>query len=111
MFALLKQTVKQVTKKSTGTAQKLKTMKQTSTIIQVGVNHTLEQMKNPVTNIMLCVELLNTETSAKKKKVYYKTIQLSALRLETSIREVCSFFKEQNEALSVGRKFITQKKL
>lgn len=86
-------------------------MKQTSTIIQLGVNHTLEQMKNPVTNIMLCVELLNSETSAKKKQVYYKTIQHSAVRLETSIREVCSFFKEQNEGLSGERKFITQKKL
>ena len=42
-------------------------MKQTSTIIQLGVNHTLEQMKNPVTNIMLCVELLKLRNLRKEK--------------------------------------------
>ena len=89
----------------------IKLMKQTPTITRLGVNHTLQQMNNPVTNILLSLELLDMETNEEKKQEYYATIKHSALRLQNAIHEVCTFFNEQDTDADSQDAFINKKKL
>ena len=91
--------------------KKNKQMKQTPTITRLGVIHTLQQMNNPLTNIMLSIELLIAEKSEEKRIAYYDTIKHSAVRLEASIKEVCTFFNEQDADAAAEKEFIATKKL
>lgn len=86
-------------------------MKQTQTITRLGVNHTLEQMRNPLTNIVLCVDILAEGTTEEEKHAYYATIKHSVLKLELAIKEVCTFLKEQEIDAASEDEFITIKKL
>lgn len=69
-------------------------MKKNKTIITLGLIHNLEQMKTPITNIMLSFELIASENDEEKKALYYSTIKSNAIRLETSIMAMCNFFKD-----------------
>ena len=86
-------------------------MKQTPTITRLGVIHTLQQMNNPLTNIILSIELLTAEKTEEKRTTYYDTIKHSVLRLEGSIKEVCKFFNEQDADAAAEKEFIAVKKL
>lgn len=69
-------------------------MKQTRTLITLGLIHNLQQMKNPITNIMLSVELVAAETNEDQKQLYYTTIKTNTAKLQNSILEMCEFFKD-----------------
>lgn len=71
-----------------------KPMEKKRTIMSLGVIHNLQQMKNPLTNIMLSVELIAAETAEDKKEGYYNTIKHNAQRLEGCIKEMCAFFND-----------------
>lgn len=86
-------------------------MKQTPTITRLGVIHTLQQMNNPLTNIMLSIELLLSESDEVKRQLYYTTIKHNAVRLEASVREVCTFFNEQEADAAAENEFIIDKNL
>lgn len=92
--------------------QKRKDMKhkRTRTIIEIGVLHALQQMKNPLTNIMLSVELIGTETDEEKKQTYYKMIQQSASKMEMAIKGIYNFFKDLNTDAAAERESLSKKK-
>lgn len=84
--------------------------KPTQTIIEIGVLHALQQMKNPLTNIMLSVELIGTETDEEKKQTYYKMIQQSASKMEMAIKGIYNFLKDLNTDAAAERESLSKKK-
>ena len=68
-------------------------MSQPSQIAQLGILNILNQMKNPLTNIRLCVDMLE-EKDCNDISNCNKIIKSSAVSLENSIRELCTSFAE-----------------
>ena len=55
----------------------------------------LYDMNNPITNIRLSLELFGT-APGELRQVYLNIIEKSALALESSVREICGSFTENN---------------
>jgi len=68
-------------------------MTQQSKIAQLGILNILNQMKNPLTNIRLCVDILENNES-KDIANCNEIIKKSAISLENSIRDLCTSFDE-----------------
>ena len=66
-------------------------MSKPSKIAQLGILNILNQMKNPLTNIRLSIEMLENDTDADRTK-YRDIIKTSAISLEDSIRDLCQSF-------------------
>ena len=66
-------------------------MSKPSKIAQLGILNILNQMKNPLTNIRLSVDMLENETDINRIK-YHEIIKNSAISLEDSIRQICKSF-------------------
>ena len=77
--------------------------------MSIGVIHNLQQMRNPLTNIMLSVELIVSETAEDKKRDYYNTIKHNAQKLEVCIKEMCAFFNDLDSDVAAEREFIDGK--
>jgi nitrogen-specific signal transduction histidine kinase len=67
-----------------------------SKIAELGVLSILNQMKNPLTNIRLCIDMLESEVEDKECTKYREIIKKSAISLEESIRDFCNSFSELN---------------
>ena len=67
-------------------------MSHQSKIAELGVLNMLNQMKNPLTNIRLCAEMMDSDE--KDCKQYSEIIKNSAIKLEESIRDICNSFEE-----------------
>lgn len=65
-----------------------------SKIAELGVLNILNQMKNPLTNIRLCIDMLESEGEDKECIKYKEIIKNSAISLEESIRDLCNSFSE-----------------
>ena len=68
-------------------------MTQQSKIAQLGILNILNQMKNPLTNIRLCVDILENN-ERKDIANCNEIIKKSAISLENSIRDLCTSFDE-----------------
>ena len=77
--------------------------------MSLGVVHNLQQMKNPLTNILLSAELIASETAEDKKWDYYNTIKNNTQKLEVCIREMCAFFNDLDSDVAAEREFIDGK--
>ena len=64
-----------------------------SKIAQLGILNILNQMKNPLTNIRLCVDMME-EDDCKDVDHCNQIIKSSAISLENSIRDLCTSFAE-----------------
>lgn len=68
----------------------ISSMSHQSKIAELGVLNILNQMKNPLTNIRLCAEMMESEDKECIK--YSEIIKNSAIKLEDSIRDICNSF-------------------
>ena len=68
-------------------------MSKPSIIAQLGIVNILNQMKNPLTNIRLSIEMLENGEELNKAK-YMDIIKTSAINLEDSIRDLCQSFDD-----------------
>ena len=68
-------------------------MTQQSKIAELGILNILNQMKNPLTNIRLCVDMLENK-ECRDKANCNEIIKNSAISLENSIRDLCTSFYE-----------------
>lgn len=68
-------------------------MTQQSKIAELGILNILNQMKNPLTNIRLCVDMLENK-ECRDKANCNEIIKNSAISLENSIRDLCTSFDE-----------------
>ena len=68
-------------------------MTQQSKIAELGILNILNQMKNPLTNIRLCVDMLENKECGDKANCN-EIIKNSAISLENSIRDLCTSFDE-----------------
>ena len=66
-------------------------MSKPSKIAQLGILNILNQMKNPLTNIRLSIDMLENDKDADRSK-YRDIIKNSAISLEDSIRDLCQSF-------------------
>ena len=73
--------------------QRRHTMSQPSKIAQLGILNILNQMKNPLTNIRLCVDMLDDDNYVENTNCK-DIIKNSAISLENSIRDLCSSFAD-----------------
>ncbi len=69
-------------------------MVQESKIAELGLIDMLYEIKNPLTNIRLSLDLLEAGAAPQDLQIYYKIIKDSAITIETSIRSICSSFDE-----------------
>jgi len=76
-------------------------MKTESKIAELGMMNILSQLKNPLTNIRLCLEMLESGNSAEDPQVYYSIIKNSSLEIESSIQDICTTFRDLGMALHV----------
>lgn len=68
-------------------------MSQQSKIAQLGILNILNQMKNPLTNIRLCVDMMEEDNCSDIANCNH-IIKASAISLENSIRDLCTSFDE-----------------
>lgn len=74
-------------------------MRQECKIAELGMLDMLFEMKNPITNIRLCLELLEAGDGAVDPTNFYKIIKSSAIDIEDSIRILCNSFHENGFSL------------
>ena len=68
-------------------------MSKPSKIAELGILNILNQMKNPLTNIRLSVDMLENDKNTDQSQ-YREIIKNSAITLENSIRELCQSFND-----------------
>ncbi len=68
-------------------------MSQESKIAQLGILNILNQMKNPLTNIRLCVDMLENDNCSDVANCNH-IIKTSAISLENSIRDLVTSFAD-----------------
>ncbi len=76
-------------------------MKQECKIAELGMLDMLFEIKNPITNIRLCLELLESENSPVDPQKFYKIIKSSAIDIEESVRTLCNTFHENGFSLYI----------
>lgn len=65
-----------------------------SKIAQIGILHILNQMKNPLTSIMLCLEMMESDRQENDEKDCHQIIRNSSKALEESIRDLIKSFND-----------------
>jgi hypothetical protein len=85
-------------------------MYQISKVISLGIIHKLQQMKNPVTNILLSAELASTENDEEKRIAYFEVIKKNALKFDTDILEILAFFKDLESDSNEEQKMLKENK-
>lgn len=70
-------------------------------IAELGLISMLHDMNNPLTNIRLCLELLE-DGSPELKEKYYLIIKSSADKMESSIKDICSCFVSEEFTVHVS---------
>jgi hypothetical protein len=75
-----------------------------SSIAQIGILHILNQMKNPLTNIMLCLEMIenNEQDIDNEGKDCHEIIKTSSKALESSIRDLIKSFNDLGISVQLG---------
>ena len=75
-----------------------------SSIAQIGILHILNQMKNPLTNIMLCLEMIenNQQNIDNEGKDCHEIIKSSSKALESSIRDLIKSFNDLGISVQLG---------
>lgn len=77
-------------------------MEQRCKIAQEGMINMLQDMRNPLANIELSLELLQLEHSADQESACYNIIQKNTNRIAHSIHELCKCFFEQGFTLCIS---------
>ncbi len=76
-------------------------MSKKSTIAELGVINILNQMKNPLTNIRLCAEMIEKQYKSNDGTDCHDIIKKNAIVLEQSIRDLLKSFKELGMSIHV----------
>ena len=77
-------------------------MKQECKLAELGMLDMLYEMKNPLTNIRLCLEVFESGIEVKDPTVYHTIIKNSAIDIEKSIKEICASFHDLGFSLSIA---------
>ena len=72
-----------------------------SKIAELGMLNILYQMKNPITNIRLSLEELESGSECDNCQACHDIIRNSAISLENSIRELCNSFKDLGVSIHI----------
>ena len=73
-----------------------------ASIAQIGILHILHQMKNPLTNIMLCLEMIENNQKDIDGKDCHDIIKNSSKALEHSIRDLIKSFNDLGISVQLG---------
>lgn len=72
-------------------------------IAEMGMINMLYEMKNPLTNIRLCLEMLEKAGPVSDREEYYSIMKNSAVVLESSIRDLVNSFSELGITLHIAQ--------
>lgn len=72
-----------------------------SKIAEIGILNILNQMKNPLTNIRLCLESIEKGQDKPADQDCLCIIKNSAIKLEDSIRDLCKSFNELGMSIHI----------
>lgn len=65
-----------------------------SKLAEMGLIKILSEIKTPLTNITLCIELLQNDDVTENKHVYYEIMKKSAHTIEDSVKDLCKSFSD-----------------
>ena len=91
---VLKKKFNEAFEKSKSISKNGENKKGASKIAQIGILHILNQMKNPLTNIMLCLEMIESKHQETDGKDCHEIIKSSSKALETSVRDLIKSFND-----------------
>ncbi|CAN5823486.1 hypothetical protein BH11BAC4_BH11BAC4_06040 [soil metagenome] len=77
-------------------------MNTASKIAEMGMINMLSQIKNPLTNIKLCLELLESDAALQNQHIYYDIMRSSTSEIESTIKDLCASFQDLGISLHVG---------
>ncbi len=79
----------------------IRSMGKQSKIAEIGILNILNQMKNPLTNIRLCLDAIEKGQHIIADKDCHAIIKNSAVKLEDSIRDLCRSFNELGMSIHI----------
>ncbi len=65
-----------------------------SKLAEMGLIKILSEIKTPLTNITLCIDLLQKDNAAENKHVYYEIMKNSTHTIENSVKDLCKSFSD-----------------
>lgn len=65
-----------------------------SKIAELGMIDILYEIRNPLTNIKLALEFLEADTMTDEARELYNIIKKSALKIESSVKDLCNSYHE-----------------
>ena len=65
-----------------------------SKIAELGMIDILYEIKNTLTNIKLALEFLEADTMTSEARDFYNIIKKSALKIESSVKDLCNSYHE-----------------
>jgi signal transduction histidine kinase len=73
-------------------------MLQKVSITELGMMYTLHELNNPLTNILLCLDLLEIPSPENKKNPYYDIIKKNALAMGESVKDMYKCLAEKQQS-------------
>lgn len=72
-----------------------------SKIAQMGIVKVLSEIKTPLTNIKLCLDLLEKDAVVENQHVYFEILKNSTSAIETAVNELCNSFNDLDIAIHI----------
>ena len=67
-----------------------------TSILEIGILYTLHEMKNPLTAILLCLDLLESDDGS-NRDFLYKTIKQKVMELKGDINNLSDYLIKAND--------------
>lgn len=65
-----------------------------SKIAQMGIVKVLSEIKTPLTNIKLCLDLLQKDAVVENQHVYFEILKNSTSAIENAVADLCNSFND-----------------
>jgi signal transduction histidine kinase len=72
-----------------------------SKIAQMGIVKVLSEIKTPLTNIKLCLDLLQKDAVVENQHVYFEILKKSTSAIETAVEDLCNSFSDLGIAIHI----------
>lgn len=70
-----------------------------SKIAQMGIVKVLSEIKTPLTNIKLCLDLLQKDAVVENQHVYFEILKNSTASIENAVTDLCNSFNDLGIAI------------
>lgn len=67
----------------------------------MGIVKVLSEIKTPLTNIKLCLDLLQKDAVVENQHVYFEILKNSTTAIETAVKDLCNSFNDLGIAIHI----------